>query len=203
MWDVILPRIRVWVSGLAGIILHFRGTVWNLLHLCSYLALMFSKFFVYVRGFTLLDWGTHISSATLCTPPSFASHPINTFAHLERVWGDFGSMPSCTAPSPAHKPLQGCRLHPQQQPHSCSTQKGSYPKSLLQFISVILAVSARGRVQSVWCTNRVSELSVGNTSKSSFPSECFILEILCRISAELSVLGFKSGGKKKLFHSLT
>lgn len=70
------------------------------------------------------------------------------------------------------------------------------PKFLLPFISVILGVNARGRVQSLCCLNRMGELYVGNTSKSSFPSDCFVLETLCRISGELFVLGIKR--KKKI-----
>lgn len=127
-----------------------------------------------------------------CLHPPFASHPVVLF-----VWSeprDFGAMPSCTATSPAHTPSQGCRVHPWQQPSSCSTQKGSCPKSVPQFISVILAVNARGRAQSLCCINRAAELSVGNASKSSFPADYFVLESLCRISAQLFVLGIK---KKK------
>lgn len=74
------------------------------------------------------------------------------------------------------------------------------PKSLLQFISVILAVNARGRVQFLSCLNRVGERYVGNTSKSSFPSDCFVLETLCRISGELFVLGIKRKKKKIVSH---
>lgn len=143
-------------------------------------------------------------SHLLCHPvysPLFCLSPCKYICSFGASGGNFGSLPSCTAPSPAHRPLQGCSLHPQQQPSSCSTQKGSCPKSLPQFVSVILAVNARGRVQSVCCINRVGELSVGNVSKSSFSSDCFVLERLCRISPELFVLGIK--GEKKKLHSLT
>lgn len=129
-----------------------------------------------------------------CLHPPFASHPVVLF-----VWSeprDFGAMPSCTATSPAHRPSRGCWVHPWQQPSSCSTRKGSCPKSVPQFISAILAVNARGRAQSLRCINRAAELSVGNASKSSFPADYFVLESLCRISAQLFVLGIKK--KKKI-----
>lgn len=83
-----------------------------------------------------------------CVHPHLLTLTLEIYLFIWSKQGDFGSTPRRTAPNPAHRPLQGCRLHPQQQPSSCSTQKGSCPKSLPQFVSVILAVNARGRVQS-------------------------------------------------------
>lgn len=192
------------MSRLAGIILHSRGAVWNLLYLCSHLVLTFSKNFIYIRDPTLLDWGTHISSATLCTPPSFTSHHVNTFVNLE--WGRGGRiLVRCPAVQPPVLPTDpyraaGC-THSSSHEAAALRRANLCPKSLLQFISVILAVNARGRVQFLSCLNRVGERYVGNTSKSSFPSDCFVLETLCRISGELFVLGIKRK-KKKLFHIL-
>jgi len=70
-------------------------------------------------------------------------------------------------------------------------KKGSFPKSVPRFTSVILAVNAGGRAQAFRCINKAAELSVGNASKISLRADCFVPESLCRLSAELSVLEIK------------